>query len=428
LIDRFLVWVLLVGAWGGPAWLNSIAGDKNPFKVLPWDVQKIIEDEPDKGLVTPARARQVLERVERWGHTPATDPALSSLLFDPSGGPKPRLILHVGPRKTGSTALQLTLAKNAESLKTQGVFFPISNTSTHFTNVGGGGNFLGFYQQWDKRDLSTYRSSAMRFFKAMRIQAQHASCHTVLLSSECVFHEASQRQIATVLSAAKEHFELTTVAFMRELYSWALSVFSQEIRAGRAREFFCVRTCQEAFYAMRVLSNVAAVEPKLRICNYDVHRGHLLEEFLRLAKLPVDLDKLALKDYAGRRINPGFDLSLVNCYFLYLKHGCTHLFRKLRGYSRAYNPVRYYDPEIAASLYATYADDIAHLNKHYLPADEQLPTEPHCPEGYTTEWDHDYFEAEDIRHMLTVVPTNTPLHAELRALLKKCSSATPAVA
>jgi hypothetical protein len=141
----------------------------------------------------------------------------------------PRLVIHVGPHKTGSTSVQSACAANRERLRRDGVLYPefpgAAFASSHADAVlllksGRGDAFLDWL-------LAAWR------------QAGDAGCDTLLLSSEEFSDSLVQRPLERALRRFRRTAgaETRTVFVHRPIAELALSSLLQSI-SGEAGTFF----------------------------------------------------------------------------------------------------------------------------------------------------------------------------------------------
>ncbi len=117
---------------------------------------------------------------------------------------KPRLILHIGTHKTGSTAIQNWLATNQQQHQKLGIWYGATDRS---------------HKPWVKQHLSLYRALGgseeefKREKQAILDDFAQSGCPTLILSaeglSEARFHKMRRMQQFT------EHFEITVICFFR---------------------------------------------------------------------------------------------------------------------------------------------------------------------------------------------------------------------
>lgn len=140
----------------------------------------------------------------------------------------PRLVLHVGPHKTGSTSIQSACAANRDRLRRDGVLYPSFPGATFVDSHSDAAFLLGGRE----REFDTWLLAAWR-------QAGAEGCDMLLLSSEEFSVGLRQRP----LERALRRFRRTTAAETRTVFvhrpvaELALSNLLQSI-TGEAGTFF----------------------------------------------------------------------------------------------------------------------------------------------------------------------------------------------
>lgn len=151
---------------------------------------------------------------------------------------KPKLTLHIGHSKTGTTSLQDFFCANHDKLLRQGYLYPVrrSIANNHVLVEG------GFFRDCEchlpmaliyQHDLVKLRRDFRRFWSAMQRDIRQHQPHTVLLSSEslfCDFSWASALPLSEFLAATFS--EVRVVAYVRSPASDYFSRLAQRIKAG----------------------------------------------------------------------------------------------------------------------------------------------------------------------------------------------------
>jgi hypothetical protein len=149
-----------------------------------------------------------------------------------------KLILHIGMPKTGSTALQHTLAAAAPDLLRHGIcypagnglpkdhnklvcgFTPVERLPRHFRQVYAGD------EERKRRDFDTFRSTLFG-----RIRKSKA--HTVVLSAEMLFRNTGPEERAALTKVLKQIAEeITIVAYLRSPAKFYMSQVQQVLKAS----------------------------------------------------------------------------------------------------------------------------------------------------------------------------------------------------
>lgn len=146
--------------------------------------------------------------------------------------PRPRLILHIGSHKTGSTALQGYLARNRAALRRAGVFYPRPEQAP---------GLLGSVHR-DLRDAARAEAfagragpvpAALGSFDALldryiaRIRAQRAPVTILSCESWGTFHNIH----APRLTRLSDSFDVSVVCFIRRTDHYLESFYRQRIQS-----------------------------------------------------------------------------------------------------------------------------------------------------------------------------------------------------
>lgn len=341
------------------------------------------------------------------------------------GRQKPRLILHLGPIKTGSSALQTFLACQVTQLKKSGILYPFAprvSAQQGYTVIG---NMENLYAQCSEYTNCTNNSTVAidEFFDRLQ-KLVTADVHTIILSQEAfcgipglkgnLFYlkGLSKQQLSYFFKRAAQEYSVTTVLFVRELYSWIFSVWAQWVKSStyylthlqneddtedglRETDFFLFARSLFSF-----LKTVHTLSPKTVVVNYDTARKDLLKVFFREAGLVYAVDSGGMATVVNRSLSssehnllmamnkaklPPSEMTTLGYQFIDLQN------KKPSFY--------YYREELAKRLYKRFAADIQLLN-NWLPPETPLPTKVHQPRGFSTVWDSRAIDAGDLKLLL----------------------------
>lgn len=148
----------------------------------------------------------------------------------------PRLVVHIGPMKTGSTSLQRTLALHADALAAAGVSYPLHEDSVtwhpHNQQRAVYGMF-GSVVPW----VTPQRQHHYRAAGAHLAQTLEQWPGDVLLSAEA-FSAMTAADLADSLRtlAAPAQRGITVIAVLRDLARALPSQWQQDLRSGRGRD------------------------------------------------------------------------------------------------------------------------------------------------------------------------------------------------
>ncbi|TGN62162.1 glycosyltransferase [Paracoccus liaowanqingii] len=135
---------------------------------------------------------------------------------------RPRLIIHLGATKTGSTALQHLLEDNRPALLRDGVWYP---------EVG---LFWQLNRPHKQAGHSRFMAEAMKNGQSLRqhllqgLALMPGRIHTIVLSSEAFFLSRNSAALATHFSG----FDVEMVVYLRRQDEWANSQYAEFVAGG----------------------------------------------------------------------------------------------------------------------------------------------------------------------------------------------------
>ena len=144
-----------------------------------------------------------------------------------------KIVIHVGPPKTGSSALQNWFVKNHDFLKEKGVFYPKHKISPLGISSGNSTCVLGF------DDLGKSIFEYNKFYTLVK-QFYNNEYNTLLLSSEYFFYQVdnfleSKKFLESELGIA---LNLVFVTYIRPEFEFIESIYNQSIkRNGNSKKF-----------------------------------------------------------------------------------------------------------------------------------------------------------------------------------------------
>ncbi len=215
---------------------------------------------------------------------------------------RPRIILHLGAPKTGSTYLQRRLAANRAALREAGVFWPVldevaamaGNAKLLATALAGAPS-LSFARAFPAIDVATLDPAVI----SGRLLADwRAGEEAAILSAENLrpSHAQTLRDILPVES------DIYPILLIRRQDAWANSYFNQLTKTGDVAESvaaFVSRICEgtdERFCRPDWLEHRDAWQRAFGACEilfYDEVKGALFEAFMAAATLtnaaPIDI-------------------------------------------------------------------------------------------------------------------------------------------
>lgn len=148
---------------------------------------------------------------------------------------RPKLILHVGPGKTGSSAIQKWLLDHQQSLRQEGLYFPAPENPDSFE---GNCNELQLLLRRPARtDGGNYVDELTAWVERAHVDLMDTGCRCLIVSNENLAG-ASLYQLSFFRRIAQQRFDVDVVMVVREPYGWMWSSWGQGIkRAGLSEAF-----------------------------------------------------------------------------------------------------------------------------------------------------------------------------------------------
>lgn len=200
------------------------------------------------------------------------------------------LILHVGARKTGSSAIQTMLARSADRLDALGYHYirgPRHEQAALGQTTNGNGAFLNPYLRPDKGSPDYTRHKADHTLTKMQ---KNKSFHTYIISSEAFTSPSLENLQEFHKQTNKAGFNLHIILYVRSIAERALSVWIQSIKHGKE-----VREWDDFISNHRIswgdkYRQWADHSKSIKVINYDTFRTTLFESFCKEANIPCIVD------------------------------------------------------------------------------------------------------------------------------------------
>lgn len=158
---------------------------------------------------------------------------LRRLLEMPWPQDQPRLLLHIGLPKTGTTSIQETLLTNRERLLEQGILYPAAG-------LWGPGHaaLASSYINPERRALGVYARAQDHhaILRQIRRETLEAGCERVIISAEAL-SDLNTAEIAQFVEDWSPHYAIEVVACLRRQDHLAEALIAQNGRVGN-RQFF----------------------------------------------------------------------------------------------------------------------------------------------------------------------------------------------
>lgn len=240
--------------------------------------------------------------------------------YAPAIGNGKKLKIHLGPPKTGTSAIQSWLHENREPLNAEGIYYPKHNTDDNGVSSG---NF--------ERFVTIERGDKLPYFSDEKasnlIEEFNASqCNTLLLSSEHFFY---------YLIWLFSRFQTAEFIFyIRHPIALAESGFHQEVkRHGRVKPFSLPQNV--SFQNLNIVKSLASeFDCKVTYRYYDKKQfvsGNLISDFLHTIGSHITAPKIAKK--LNTQYSPGAIKLMLECN----SFASTSLLRELDLFLQRYS-------------------------------------------------------------------------------------------
>ena len=294
-----------------------------------------------------------------------------------------RIYFHIGLPKTGSSALQFFLSRNAAALGVLGVSYPFPEKTETSDITSWSGNILaGIYQLERQLGNGTARPTGARqkaivdrHFATVVNAALSSSDHSIIvLSGEFMAHHLSENNLAYMKDLGK-HNDVSIVAFIRDVYDHAMSSWKQNVKADGYRcsfDAYVKANLDNGRSQIQGLSFISKSGIDLKIVNYDYHKNGLASKFMQVIGLDPASPGIFYEE--DRMANPSF--SYWQCKSIVTAHeqiGSSYLSAMLVNQFHASQDARK-DPVISdvdALIMNRLSAEIAWVNAH-LPVSERL--------------------------------------------------------
>ncbi|MDC8833023.1 hypothetical protein [Alteromonas gilva] len=179
-----------------------------------------------------------------------------------------RVIIHLGPPKTGTSAIQSWLNGNVDALRRDGIYYPAHGADANGVSSGNFERVVGYDAQEHKFYFDKVKT------KALIEEFNATECHTLLLSSEHFYYYLIW--FFSLLSTAKYVF------YIRHPLAITESSFHQEVkRHSRTKDFTVPPTI--GFDNLKLVSQLSAdfdCDVEYRFFSHNLYKGgSLLSDF-----------------------------------------------------------------------------------------------------------------------------------------------------
>lgn len=277
---------------------------------------------------------------------------------------KPRILLHAGQMKTGTSFLQSSLARNIRALEESGIFYPpLPNNDRAANGAFSSGNLGKGEADWASWVLGRV--------------AEHPGKAAYLVSNEGLDTKivAQPKRFQELCKSA----DVTVLYFVRDPEEHCISHYLQGLKAGTMGKSISTyaRSYSAPQRALKLIELSDTVGASTEIANYSRHKKDLLQVFGRMLGLPADFAwELPPVETVNRSLTASeavLQLGLMkHLGGLAQRYVSRPLVSKLR--SVAAEPLQLSD-EARAAMLEHNRDAIAAINAR-LPEEEHLRVDP----------------------------------------------------
>lgn len=227
------------------------------------------------------------------------------------------IVLHMGPDKTGSTAIQTFFKHNDQSIEKNGILYFYGQNSTGKGGKGGIKNLpVAFCETLERAkkffnaDEQRWATNSKEYLKLLERKAETTTADTLLLSQEGLnkLKETELESLCLFLQTLGENIHV--VLYARAPDSYAISAMSQRVKSGR-RAFPITRPPVRRYrnYLEKAIRVFGRENVEVRLFDREKFpSGDVVSDFLSIPTLQQLNDKKLLRNFEG---NPGFsDLGL----------------------------------------------------------------------------------------------------------------------
>lgn len=252
--------------------------------------------------------------------------------------PSKRIILHIGPPKTGSSAIQKFLLDNVSLLKQKGIYYPQHSVDKNGISSG---NQDAILEHNNKGELTINRSKIAALLNAF----QTSSANVLLLSSEAFFKRANT--LIRILPNCE------AIAFVRSPLDFVESIYNQSVK----RHFVTSKIRLPKTLGTYHLDKLAELiernqEKKVRLLAYSQNNG-----VDAVGRFVQSLDKSIAVPAAKQRINTSYCHEALQFKRLINRFRLTSLDFDIDRALQAYNPNTRNYTYIPRQTYKQYANE-----------------------------------------------------------------------
>lgn len=204
------------------------------------------------------------------------------------------IYLHIGMTKTGSSAIQAYLSKNAGLMGAHGIDYPFPEAESVISSGVCTGNLLHVMQRLassQKLEMSISMMGEKYIIPVLSHAINNSGRDRILFSGEFMSKHLSMRSIDSISENFASH-KITVICCVRDVYYHYLSAWKQGVKVGQTSLDFLEFATEKMNLANNVwnrLNDFFTSGWDVRLVNYDFHKSNLLASFFQVLGLESTL-------------------------------------------------------------------------------------------------------------------------------------------
>ncbi len=294
-----------------------------------------------------------------------------------------KVILHIGFHKTGSSALQVFLASNADRLAAAGIGYPYPDPENIVATGGCSGNAFQVLQRrgfWSATGGSIESCLTKAYFETLADVIDEVPQRTAILSSE-ILSVASRENLTHFVEMLRPFHDMEIVCFVRDPFDMVLSCWLQMIKTGQQAFYFSsyMDKVIDGSNSPSMLNSFALFHSlglPLTVLNFDHHRHNIAVPFLRAigAENLIDQVEMTTTREANRSLTSSEAHLGVLLHEKVSNKDLTATFLRAVQIRDKPKAAGYYNRDQHQRILDRFASAISLINQ-YLPDDQKLATQ-----------------------------------------------------
>ena len=254
------------------------------------------------------------------------------------------LMLHIGPGKTGSSAIQAWLECNAEKLVQHGIYYPAKVVQQDLF-TGNGQNLAALLlRPLPSSDDALLADIAILLDPYVNF-AKHKNCQTILLSSEA-FADVPKENLEAFSRCLRGRFGVVVIGFIRDPYWWIWSVWIQTVKRSGQSEPFASFAQRNHKYYMDKLTFLSSLFTDVRLLIY--RSKNLIQDFASVSGVPDYLIDKRSESIVNRSLSKNETEALLELNSVFKNAELSRMISdRMILLNKNVEPYRYFEPRLA---------------------------------------------------------------------------------